>query len=296
MTIYILGSILLGLLQTVSNIFVRNGAKENVDPFEYGFWVNLFTTVYILIFTAAKNLPPSNIRALWQITDVAEIVVMMGLGAVFSAQSNNAVLSAMKIGHPGITNAVSTSAFAMNFILLVLFFNNKATALNYVAVALVLAGVLLMTNISGKIGVSKRWVGLCAFIFVCATFSMFTTTIPSQHGCSDPLNLRAVVVIFGMTIFNGIMKLTLKLKTDKTCVKTGAVSAIFITAVQILTYPITDKLAGFDCAYVVSTLLYASNLVSFNAYCVVFGKQKLSKMQFAGLAACLAGILLFLVR
>lgn len=290
--------ILIGLMQGCENICGSATMRKGCHPLDYGFYSNLTATVILGIYFVFKNFVFgfSNLPQAAANTDFARTLPIMVLGGVISCIAVVANLSAMKLGHVGITNGIYQSSFALNFLLMVVFFHSAATVVNYIAVAIMLAGVFIMAmqkDESGKF--NSKWLIVCAGAFIFNALGQFTTTIPSQYNYADAMDIRGFSILLAMTICYGVSKKAMHVKTKPAVKKLAFLGGVVFAGVQLATYPVLDLLAASNCVHLFTPIMLMTVTIMFSLYSRFFLKEKFRKLQYAGLACCLTGILLFMI-
>ena len=291
-----LSCILIGLLQTGENVCGSTTMRKGSHPLDYGFHSTLVATVIMGIYVFIKNLFFGDIKEAAAATDFARVLPIMVLGGVISCIAVVANLSAMKLGHIGITNGIYQSSFALNFLLMVIFFHAGGNWISFLAVAIMLAGVLCMAiekEESG--GFNKKWLFFCSVAFVFNALGQFVTTIPSQYNYPDGMDIRGFSILLAMTVCYGVAKKAMHVETNKAGLKVSCLGGLVFAGVQLGTYPVMDLLAKSNSVHLFTPIMLMTVTVLFSLYSRFFLKEKFRKLQYAGLVCCLTGILLFMI-
>ena len=289
---------LIGLMQGGENICGSDAIRRGGHPLDYGFYSNLTATVIVGICFVVKNFVfgYEGIAQAAASTDFARNLLIMALGGVVSCIAVVANLTAMKLGHVGITNGIYQSSFALNFLLMVVLFHAEASAVNYVAVAVMLIGVFLMAMQRDENGrLNWKWCAICAAAFVFNALGQFVTTIPSQYHYADAMDIRGFSILLAMTVCYGIAMKAMHVPANPAVKKPALIGGLVFAGVQLATYPVLDRLALFGSVHLFTPLMLMTVTIFFSMYSRFFLKERFSKLQYVGLACCLMGILLFIV-
>ena len=289
---------LIGLMQGGENICGSDAIRRGGHPLDYGFYSNLTATVILGVCFVIKNffLGFSTLSQAVVHTDFVRNLLIMILGGVVSCIAVVANLSAMKLGHVGITNGIYQSSFALNFLLMVVFFKSTASAVNYIAVAVMLVGVFLMAMQRDKDGkFNWKWCAVCAVAFLFNALGQFVTTIPSQYNYADAMDIRGLSILAAMTVCYGISKKTMHINRNPAVKMPAFWGGLVFAGVQLATYPVLDRLALFNSVHLFTPIMLMTVTILFSLYSRFFLKERFSALQYAGLACCLIGILLFVI-
>lgn len=289
---------LIGLMQGAENICGSAAMRKSCHPLDYGFYSNLIASVILGVYFVIKNffLESSILSQTASQTDFVRNLLIMILGGVVSCVAVVANLSAMKLGHVGITNGIYQSSFALNFLLMVIFFKSDASVVNYIAVSVMLIGVFLMAmqrDENGKF--NWKWCAMCAVAFLFNALGQFVTTIPSQYNYADAMDIRGISILAAMTVCYGISKKAAHVETNPAVKMPALWGGLVFAGVQLATYPVLDKLALTNSVHLFTPIMLMTVTILFSLYSRFFLKERFSVLQYSGLACCLIGILLFVI-
>lgn len=290
--------LLIGLMQGGENICGSDAVQKGGHPLDYGFLSNLTATVILGVWFVLRNVVFgfSTLAEAAAHTDFLRTLPIMVLGGVISCIAVVANLSAMKLGHVGITNGIYQASFALNFLLMVLIFHAEADAMDYLAVAVMLVGVFILAmqkDESGKF--NRKWCLVCMIAFVFNALGQFVTTIPSQYHYADAMDIRGISILLAMTVFYGVAGKAMHIAKVPAVRTPGMVGGVVFAGVQLATYPVLDRLARSGQVYLFTPIMLMTVTILFSLYSRFFLKERFTKRQYAGLACCLLGILLFAV-
>ena len=298
--------VIVGSSWCLVGLVMGDAPKKGIDSSLVQLCGALFSTVFSLIIMVATKAYPTA-------TPLATILTCLAYfsGCVLNFVMLQFMSAAMQCGPNGIVWAIIQSALVFPFIGGILFFDVKFTPLRGIGITLLLTALVLFaftkSNVPGRKG--SKW-KLLAFAGLALTaVQQNLTTMPSYFEAARgvPSILRAMASSAGILFTAVIWNLCLMSKERWNTLRRGIASPTlwkYVAALQFfnllfaytLFYPGMNIMAQAGMGGMCYPMMVGSCIVSFTLTSIWLLREKVSRIQLAALAVCIAGLVLICTR
>ena len=296
--------VLQGCLGCLPGLVMGDAPKKRVDPGLVQIFAALIASILSIIIIAVSSTYPTG--PAWAIT-------LTCASSFYTGMSNFIMLllmsRAMQSGPNGIIWAIIQSAFVFPFIASIAFFGVVLTPMRLAGIISLLAALALFGFAQDNSGKSGKW-RLLAFICLgmCA-LQQNITSIPSYYPETRgvPSIVRALfeagaIVVCGI-IYNLVKMNRSRWQMIKENLRTPAlwkyvaiIQNFHVIIAYVLFYPGLNAMAENGLGGMSYSILTGSCIVSFSVAGVLFLKERLTRLQIAGLVCCVSGLILICTK
>ncbi len=279
---------LTGLTWTLIGVVLSRCAKGGVDIISYSLMQTGITAAGALLL----YVKPSAVNGSdWLIP----VLAVFG-GGMLNSAAQMVVKTAMTRGNHGPVWGIVQSSLIVPFLAGAVLWGVKGSAWQWCGTALIAGGIL--TPVIGKFGDFRRWLlpALLAFLLLGAVQTLYS--VPSQLAYADSGGLRPLLVAGGglagweLVRRRGRMAFSPNGKTLRLALLMAALSLVSLK----LFFLGLDYLSRAGAGNIGIPLIVGCNIAGFSLYSLLLLRERLSRIEIAGMLAVLAGIIVIAIR
>jgi len=302
----VIAMVIVGSSWCLVGLVMGDAPKKGIDASLVQLSGAVFSTVFSLVIMVATGTYSTATPLATTLTCLAYFVSCMLNFITLQLMSE-----AMQCGPNGIVWAIIQSALVFPFLGGILFFGVKFTPLRGIGITLLLTALVLFAftknNVPGKKG--GKW-KLLAFAGLAITaVQQNLTTMPSYFKAAEgvPSIVRALATSVGTLFMAVIWNLFLMNKERWTALKRGVANPILwkytvilqffnLLFIYTLFFPGMNVMARAGLGGMCYPMMVGSCIVSFTLSSIWLLREKVSRIQLAALAICIAGLVLICTK
>lgn len=294
--------IVVGLTWTLTGVVMSDAPRRKVDP-----------AIVLLLSNGFSLIVCLGIMCFAGIAMVSWKVWLLAGGCYFCSSALNFLMLqvmsyAMQRGPNGIIWSIIQSALIFPFLTGVIFFNSAFTLWRGVGLVVVVSSILLLGSGRDNRQKSGGWKLPTMAAFLMAGIVLSMNTIPSYYPELQKLDSigRVLCSVSGGLLAGGMYNFSRYrscsaaqwlgfLKNPLIWKYVLMLKSFGLIASYLLLYPGLDAMAKAGAGCISYPLIVGSCIVGFNLYSLVRLREKSSLVQIAGIASCMAGLLLLMI-
>ncbi len=283
-------NLLCGLMFATLGAILGHTAEKKIDVYSYYFWGSMFAFLWSCSLIKWDG-PLISHNGFWI------LAFWMFLGSMFNNIGHLLLYHNMKYYHRAASWAVAMSALSIPFIAALLFWKEPITAGGIGGLLMLLCGIGLLAAARKNGGTGKtnlKWLGLAIANFLGYGLAQTAMSVPSHcEGLNELAHLRTPLsaLFCGLQQF-GVILVIRRRSPEAGAVKIGLVYSLVYFAALIGIYAALDILSEYKISRIFWPLGSGTCIVAFTIYSHLVKKEHFSRLDFAGLAVIIIGLLL----